>query len=182
MHLMYVLCTKAEGRGSGPHVALSGSSCSMSFLHTLSSSQKAKGIQPPELAQRDPKNIVFVFSCFPKLILKYNVLGFSCCLLCTNDIHLCNKIRWSPLGGHQAARSMLETDSSKSFQSFQSPPVDSQVFHSFPVLQSVIVSLPVWYLLSIWCLVLSNCLLDLGTGVLPYPGYIVSTWTLPGYP
>ena len=62
-------------------------------------------------------------------------------------------IRRPPLGGHQAARGIGQTACPKSFQSFQSQ-VDSQVFHhfqSFPVLQSAISSLPVWYQLLAVC-------------------------------
>ena len=46
--------------------------------------------------------------------------------------------------GHQAAKHMLQSSCPKSFQSFESQ-VDSQVFHSFPVLQSAISCLPVCY-------------------------------------
>ena len=46
-------------------------------------------------------------------------------------IYIYIQIRRPPLGGHQAAKSMLQTACPKSFQSFKSQ-VDSQVFHSFP--------------------------------------------------
>ena len=67
----------------------------------------------------------------------------------------------------QAARNMFPTDSSKSFQSFQLP-VDNQVFQSFPVLQSAIACLPLWYLLlrvcrSAMCVLLWMCSLNLGS-------------------
>jgi hypothetical protein len=47
-------------------------------------------------------------------------------------------------GGHQAARSMWPFACPKSFKSLTSQ-VDSQVFRSFPILQSEISCLPVWY-------------------------------------
>ena len=67
-------------------------------------------------------------------------------------------IRRPPLGGHQAAKSMLQSACSKSSQSFESQ-VDSQVFHSFQILQSTISSLPVWYQLLAVCFDLLTCLL-----------------------
>ena len=97
-------------------------------------------------------------------------------------------IRRPPFGGHQAARSIGQTACSKSLQSFQSQ-VDSQVsihFQSFPIVQSAISSLPVWYQLlavcksAIWGLVTVYC--RPGTVPLPPPGCILSTWVPPGYP
>ena len=82
------------------------------------------------------------------------------------------EIRRPPLGGHQAARRMLPSACPKSFQSFKSQvdsqvfhsffqsfksQVDSQVFHSFPVLQSAISSLPIWYQLLAVCWLTFSC-------------------------
>ncbi len=64
--------------------------------------------------------------------------------------------------GHQAARSMLQSACPKSFQSFKSQ-VDNQVFihfHSFPILQSAISNLPIWYQLLADCLSAFICLLE----------------------
>ena len=63
-------------------------------------------------------------------------------------------------------------------------PVDSQVFQSFPVQQSAVAGLPVWYLLLAVCRSATWCLrpvtLGPGTGVLPSPGLVLSTWVPPG--
>ena len=49
-------------------------------------------------------------------------------ILCIDDRYL-SLYPPAPLGGHQAAKSMLQSACPKSFQSFKSQ-VDSQVFHS----------------------------------------------------
>ena len=88
-----------------------------------------------------------------------------------------------PLGGHQAARRMLQTACPKSFQSFKTQ-VDSQVFHSFPEIpsfQSAISSLPVWYQLVAVCFDLLTCLLDPTDNPFTTPGCIPSTLAPPGY-
>ena len=82
-----------------------------------------------------------------------------------------------PFRGHQAANDIVQTACSKFSKSFN--------HQSFPVLQSAIASLPVWYLLltvcrsAVWCLVTVYWTRQ----PMSYPPLCIpSTWALPGYP
>ena len=88
------------------------------------------------------------------------------------------------LRASKTAKRMLQTACPKSFQSFKSQ-VDTQVFHSFPefpVLQSAISSLPIWYQLLAVCFDLLTCLLDPTGDPVTTPGVYHLNPGSPGVP